>query len=446
MEFTVSSSDTTVLASDELSVGASGRITKWVSEPNIRGTWDIIWTSLVTIFICTHTILCLNVPSPDDTWVEIFRRRFSWMLLAILAPEIVLTYAAGQWSRARQSVESFKTSGHTAWTMRLAFFADMGGFVLNSPDFRQFPLNAKQLHWLVINGHIAYPSVKSDELWDKSKQDRLFRIVTCFQISYLILQCIGRSAQKLAITALELNALGIVICSLMTSFAWLHKPADVRTPIHIHTSTPITSIIRDKEWHTTPLDFIDENGPGFSLNVLPFVNMPSIPPTRPIQRIPNDRFPMNPHGYQEHLLCLATLIFAGIHLIGWNFSFPTHTEKVLWRVSSLLLFGVTALFWILETAASWIRLGRWKWLYYWLFKPKKLGHWEKDMEARLARAEEHRDQMEFPIAWEFWAVSAVALLYSLSRCYLLAESLLEFREIDAKVYVNVQWSAFVPHI
>ncbi|TKX25337.1 hypothetical protein C1H76_2570 [Elsinoe australis] len=368
------------------------------------------------------------------------------MLLAILAPEIVLTYAAGQWSRARQSVEEFRNSKYPEWTMRLAFFADMGGFVLKSSDSPDFPANAKQVHWLVDNKHVEYPSVKSDELWDKSKQDRLFRIVTCFQISYLILQCIGRFAQKLAITALELNALGIVVCSLMTSFAWLHKPADVRTPIYIHSITPLAQIVGDRTWQTTPLDFVDENGPGFSLNVLPFMKVPTIPEERPIRRIPNDRFPMNPYGYQEHLLCLATLVFAGIHLIGWNFSFPSQTEKVLWRISSLILFGVTALFWILETAASWIRLGRWKWMYYWLFKPRKLGSWEKEMEARLARAEEHREMMEFPIAWEFWAVSAVAVLYSLSRLYLIAESFLELRSVDAKVYVNVQWSAFVPHI
>lgn len=189
------------------------------------------------------------------------------MLLAVLAPEIVLSYAAGQWSRARHSVRDFHDAGHAQWTMRMAFFADMGGFILQAEGCEPFPLNAKQLHWLIVNEHIDYPVANVDEIWDKSKQDRFARLVTTFQVSYTIIHAIGRAAQHLAITILELNTLGIVVCSLMTAFAWLHKPADVRTPIHITTSANIGGITGNRRWKTTPLDFVDENGPGWAMNV-----------------------------------------------------------------------------------------------------------------------------------------------------------------------------------
>lgn len=169
--------------------------------------------------------------------------------------------------------------------MRLAFFADMGGFVLHTKSTDgdiKFPLNAKQLHWLVVNGHIDYPQTTADEIWDKSKQDRLTRCITAFQISYLIIQCIGRAAQGLAITTLELNALGIAVCSLMTAFTWLHKPADVRSPCLVLGKCSIDEITGGREWKTTPLDFVDENGPGWSMNVQPFMKMPVIHPERPI--------------------------------------------------------------------------------------------------------------------------------------------------------------------
>ncbi|KAK4235685.1 hypothetical protein C8A03DRAFT_36455 [Achaetomium macrosporum] len=92
-----------------------------------------------------------------------------WMLLAIVAPEIVLTYAAGQWSTARHPLNDFHKAGYQQWTIRMAFFADMGGFVLE------------------------YPETDVDEIWDKSKQDRFARLVTTFQVGYTILYAIGRA-------------------------------------------------------------------------------------------------------------------------------------------------------------------------------------------------------------------------------------------------------------
>lgn len=422
-----------------------GRITGWVDQPNLRGTWDIIWTCLVTVFICTYSLLCLNVPAQSDTIFVLFRRRVFWMALAIFGPEIVLTYAAGQWSRAKHSVQAFHHAGYEQWTMRLAFFADMGGFVLDGSDFDSFPLNAKQLHWLVVNGHLPYPETTPAEIWDKSKQDRLAKIITSFQIGYVVVQCIGRLTQDLAITTLELNTLAIVVCTIMTAYTWLHKPADVTMPIRLGLSGRIQDITASRPWRNTPLDFVDENGPGWAMNVQPFMNMPVIPPQRPIQRIPNDRFPTDPYGTQEYFLCFATLVFTGLHVAGWNLSFPSQTEKVLWRVSSVLLFTVTAAFWALETVASWTRLGRWKRLYLRVVDPEKLPQFDQDRIEKAGHAET-RELATLPLAWEFWTIAPIGFIYGIARVYLIVEAFLELRDINASAFLQVEWSAYIPHI
>jgi hypothetical protein len=77
------------------------RVKGWVEQPNYRGTFDILWVSLITIGISTYTMLCLNLPAPKDTYMQLVYRRILWMLLGIIGPEFVLTYAAGQWSRAK---------------------------------------------------------------------------------------------------------------------------------------------------------------------------------------------------------------------------------------------------------------------------------------------------------------------------------------------------------
>jgi hypothetical protein len=436
-----SCSNTTSL---DTAFSSSVRIKSWVSQPNYRGTFDIIWTSLVTIFISTYSMLCLNLPAPKDSFAVRTGRRLLWMALGILGPEFPLTYAAGQWSRAKQSVAAFKASGHEDWHMRQAFFADMGGFVLHARESEPFPLNAAQLHWLVSQNFIEYPAMSRREIWDKSKQDTFTKVITAFQIGYLILQCSARAIQRLAITTLELNALAIVVCSLMTSSFWLHKPADVSIPIHLHSTYSIGEISLNRAWSLTPLDFVDENGPGYSVNVQPFMKMPVIPAARPIQRIPNDRFPMNPYGIQEYFLCFATLLFTAIHVAGWSFDFPTPVERLLWRISSFLLFGITAAFWLFETAASWSRLGRWRTLYLFVFNRKGLPQHRARMARRTTTM--RRELKQLPLPWEFATITPLALIYGLARFYLIGEAFAELRDLQGTAYVNIDWTSFLPHI
>ena len=70
------------------------RVHGWVGQPNNRGTIDIIWTSVATIFISTYVMLCLNVPSQGESWWSVAYRRLLWMGVSIAGPEFVLTAAA----------------------------------------------------------------------------------------------------------------------------------------------------------------------------------------------------------------------------------------------------------------------------------------------------------------------------------------------------------------
>jgi len=422
---------------------SSTRVDRWINEPKFRGTFDIIWTSMVTIFISTYSMLCLNVPAPNDTFLRRFGRHVLWMCLGILGPEFPLTYAAGQWSRAKHSVDAFREAGYDDWHMTQAFFADMGGFVFHTRDGTSFPLNAKQLHWLVTNRFVGYPKVSRKAIEDKSKRDSFTKAIAAIQVGYLVIHCTARAVQGLAITIIELNALAIVVCSLMTSGVWWYKPADVQSPIDIYSACSLAEITSARPWNLTPLDFVDENGPGYSVNVQPFMRMPVIPPQRPIGMIPNDRFPTDPYGVQEYFLCFATLVFTAVHVAGWNFDFPTSIERFLWRVCSLLLFGITVAFWIFETAASWTRLGRWKTVYLYVLNRKALEAHLNPMNQRTPTM--GRKSKELPLPWEFATISPLGIVYGLARFFMIAEAFAELRNIERTAFVNVDWTYFLPH-
>jgi len=110
--------------------------------------------------------------------------------LGAVGPEFVLMAAMGQWCSARASVEAFHASGYTQWTRRHAFFADMGGIVLWTPNWKPFPITAMQLHYLITNGpldedkrptgekYLEYPyHITEETIEDKNKADFLARYV-----------------------------------------------------------------------------------------------------------------------------------------------------------------------------------------------------------------------------------------------------------------------------
>jgi hypothetical protein len=422
------------------------RIDGWVDQPNSRGTLDIVWTSVFTIFICTFTLLCLNLPAANESSWTISARRLFWMGLAIFGPEFVLTAACGQLGTAQESVKAFTELGHPQWTLRHGFFADMGGFLFLPRDSSPFPITSKHLHWLVSHKHLAYPEVPPQEIWDKSKQDTIAKLISCFQICYLVVQTLGRAGQGLAITTLELSALAIVVCSIMTNICWLRKPSGVLTPIRLHSQHSTAEILRSANtshlaWKQTPLDFIDDLCPSWALNVQPFMNLPVGPHDRPLPRFGNDRLP-NLRGRHEALLCLATLLYASIHLAGWNFTFPTQLERTLWRASSLFILVNTAAFWICETAAVWYRKGRWQRFFYVLCYPERAEAVERARQERLAL----QRPKTLPLAWEFWLITPLGITYAAARGYQIVEVFMGLRSLEPSAYLNVEWSSFIPHI
>lgn len=59
--------------------------------------------------------------------------------------------------------------------MKHAFFADMGGFLLETPDGQPQPLNADLLLLLIQKHYIQYPNYDKAAIDDKNKNDGLAR-------------------------------------------------------------------------------------------------------------------------------------------------------------------------------------------------------------------------------------------------------------------------------
>lgn len=436
----------------------------WVPQPNGRGTFDILWSAamntyslatdpfrscLFTVFLCTWTVLHLNIKARDETYWHQFRRKLRWMLQAIIGPELVLGFATGQRVDARRSVEEYKKENFPSWTNRHAFYANMGGFHLQPHGGPCFPINAKQLLYLIKKDYTTLPTMTEEEVWDKSKADGFQKTLTCLQTAWFIIQIIGRAIQRLPVTTIELTTLSFVLCTLAMYFQWANKPLDVESPTIIHIPTRIEDILLDagpaasKPYRQTPLDFIDDQSPSWLTEVQPHLRFRRGPRERPLPRFTNDRFPVIAAGPDAIILFAFNMGYCAMHFIGWNFSFPTDIERHLWRASSIAILGSAFVFWMCETYQDGIRIGRWERWHKKLFPAKAE---EKARIAAMNRAEKGEKKVPFVPLWEVILMIPCSLIYTLGRTYIVVEIFLSQRSLPSGAFETVQWSEFIPHL
>ena len=414
----------------------------FVREPTGRGTFDILWSSIFTLALCAYTSVHLNAPSTAEREWHTSVRKFRWTLLSATAPELVLAFATGQKSEAKRSVEMWRRNGYTDWTVRHGFFANMGGLELQPLDSPTFPVNAKQLHYLVTRNYIDYPHLDTRDMLDKSKSSKFQKALTGTQITWFLTQLVGRLVQNLPITAIELTTFLSVLCTFFIWYKWDQKPLDIRSPITLKMQSSIADVLKQERtihgasqpYRQTPLDFVDDLSPSWLVNVQPLLKCRMGPHQRPLPRFTNDRFtPIKP-GKME---VLVSLIYPGLYLLGWYTSFPTQVEQFLWQICSFVMVAATVVYWICEIYQDGHRLSRWQRWRLRLFPKHTLQ--PKSMEQR-------NKNMEVLPFWEAAVLTPMVILYALARTYLLAEVFLSLRSLPREAFQAVSWANYIPHI
>ncbi|KAJ5633073.1 hypothetical protein N7490_009412 [Penicillium lividum] len=368
----------------------------------------------------------------------------------------------GQWSSARSSVLKFHAAGHSDWTLTHAFFADMGGILVDplETDMPSFPLNAEQLFILVDAKHIDYPNLEQDDIKDRSKSDGLARLIAIAQGLWFFVNCMVRFAQGIFVTTLELTTISFILVFLVTSYSWYHKPMDVNRPITLKLNTPLDEIrsaygqAPGSKWYITPLDFLTRDEWFLSrfwkyyTQILHHMHIPLF--TRPKRR-PYDFVPSHDiknMDIRAEVICgPIILLFSAMFLIAWNFHFPTPTEQLLWRIASVNtlvygLFGGALAGYIHKTMfRKELEATKRQRMTEKTRKPHGFGR----LAAKLRNIDPEQDpDLEIPIRVLF-PISALCVLYSLSRGFILVEDIIGLRNLPESAFQTISWSTYIPH-
>ncbi|RPB08232.1 hypothetical protein P167DRAFT_528861, partial [Morchella conica CCBAS932] len=302
----------------------------FVPEPRGRGTMGIFWSCVITLCLCVWTSVHPDVIPNPTTW-RVTINKIIWMFIALLAPELIVGQAYEQKKQAKLV--------HNTWCAHFnikpgspedkmgiegAFFVVMGGFVVNEDPEAGEDSEKDNFTWhrsLTSKGFLNYLSknqipldaINKRVIVDKGKADIVAKFLVCLQALWMVIQASARKASGLPITLLELHVVIQVMFVLITYTQWGYKPLNANEPIilSIEGEIGVTSartfrkVGKNENSFLEILDSIEANW---------------------------ERSPSN--GW----VVIGAAVITGVaHASAWNYPFPTHIEKVMWRVSSIAL-------------------------------------------------------------------------------------------------------------
>ena len=266
----------------------------------------------------------------------------------------------------------------------------------------------------------SFTMLTEAEIKDKGKSDWLAKSLVLLQTSWFVMQCIARAVKHLPVTHLEIVTLAYAAMNFVIYVFWWNKPLNVNVPVRVFRKSEQSAtqpwprvggepISKELTWEQIAkgLDMIV----GFIIGGQDEdVNLSHE------DRVP--RFWANSAAGEQVTADLIMLgvgvCFGAIHCIAWHFSFPTHTELLMWRISSVAITAVPIYLPMMLFLGGFLR-----------------------------------GAMDFEIsgnAVSYFGALSGGILYIIARGVTLVLAFTSLRDLPPGAYEIVHWTTFIPHV
>lgn len=229
---------------------------------------------------------------------------------------------------------------------------------------------------------------------------------------------------------------------LAISCFWKHKPQDINRPIILYSTFTIEEIVARAGYNAipdykhTPLDFLDP--PEWFCSVfwqyqlrlfrkIFRFSIPKISESRPADRRRSDDFPSM--SMPVELCCgWLMLFYSAIFVAGWNMTFPSRVEEIMWRVASLVMLAFAC-------------MGG---LFFFYIDHKIIRKAQPRIRGSRGKDADVASKSLIPCGFMVPSVGFAAL-YCFARVYVLVEDVIGLRSLPASAFETVDWTLNLPH-
>ena len=321
------------------------------------------------------------------------------------------------------------------WSTTHGFFMIMGGFHLFERSLKEtgkdnrnisqeddkplHPLQASDLE--DCDDYESFIMPTKAEIQDKGKSDWLAKSLVLLQTSWFITQCIARAREHLPVTHLEIVTLAYAAMNFVIYIFWWNKPLNVNRPVRVfRKSDPNAASDSNQPHRSSPIEWkltLEEIGEGLQTLIMLIVTGEG----EKVDMSRENRVPMfwaddrSENFFPADIIVLGVgVCFGAIHCIAWHFSFPTPTELLMWRISSVAITAVPVYIPLM------IFLGIW------------LGN--------------VMGSDKFGITIIYSGPLSGGILYIIARAVTLVLAFTSLRHLPPAAYETVHWTTFIPHV
>ncbi|KAK7691904.1 hypothetical protein QCA50_005309 [Cerrena zonata] len=333
----------------------------WEAEPKSRGTFNILSICLSTIFICVWKAYHPDMPKkmPEHRrWFESLWEFAVRFVFFFLLPEGLFALALQELRAACISYYNVKqldacppipaswyskwfqkwipTARHSEppsrlhhWTMTHAFYTVMGGYavVTDDPIVGSTP-SYRVLEWTEVLEILEHepsrvPDISEEHILARSQSDTLSKLIALAQIFSFCMTCILRRAEGLSLSILEISTVAYAVCAILVYIVWWKKPHIITEPTLIEKERTQTN-----EGDSAPETLVSEGHNDDASRRKADAGQKKI-----IKGLDANKYSI-PTGV---IMCSSPTLYGLLHLLAWNEPFPSSSEGILWRISTVVV-------------------------------------------------------------------------------------------------------------
>ena len=281
----------------------------------------------------------------------------------------------------------------------------------------------------LTSSEFEVPMMTAEEIQDRSKANILSKGLVLLQTGWFVVQVIARKAEGLTVTELEVVTLAFASLNFVIYGLWWQKPLDVKRPTRVYEKGGIRdarvvqedrdfgNVLRCKK--SSWWDSVVKLWKKYSVGIFfaPLIKMTGGDDDEPldsskkrVKTFYSGKLSEN-EAFGLYLMSWAVGAgFGAIHFLAWSYPFPSQTERILWRVSSVLITFISlcvVLSFAIDKLSKWLG-----------------GSW-----------------VALGITW-----LVLLMVYIACRVLLLMLPFMSLRSLPPDAYRTVTWTTFVPHI